>query len=160
MYIYIYIYTYILGNSRQRTVTNYIAKEKTEPFPKTQASFRFMKKTKLHRSPSQYSSSVISKKQNCTVRHPNAALLLYRKRHNCTVRHPNTAVLLHRKRQNCTVCHPNRAPVVAKKQNCTVRHPNTTLLLYRKRQKCTVRHPNTNAPLKRAINLFRKYTKS
>ena len=25
---------------QQRTVTNYLAKEKTEPFPKTQASFR------------------------------------------------------------------------------------------------------------------------
>ena len=41
---------------QQRTVTNYIEKEKTEPFPKTQASFRFMKKTKLHRSPSQDST--------------------------------------------------------------------------------------------------------
>ena len=50
IYIYIYIYIHIRRkygrkvdsiSSQQRTVTNYIEKEKNEPFPKTQA-FRFI----------------------------------------------------------------------------------------------------------------------
>ena len=54
---------------QQRTVTNYLAKEKTEPFPKTQASFRIRraatvvirKKIKLNRSLSQHRTGTVPK---------------------------------------------------------------------------------------------------
>ena len=84
-------------------MTNYLEKGKTEPFPKTQASFRTRKK-RLHRSPSPYRILFYWK------RHANTELLSYRKRQDCTVQH-RILLILKNSRSPCQ----HRILVVAKK---------------------------------------------
>ena len=128
--------------SQQRTVTNYSEKEKTEPFPKTQASFRIRSTATVKRSVSSQPRTVTNYLEKEKTEPFPKTQASFRTRKNRLHRSPSQyRILFYWKR-----------------------HVNTQLLSYRKRQDCTVQHcillilKNSRSPCQHRILVVAKKT--